>query len=262
MSVIVDSMYPDGGQPDFRTYFRTAWNANGFYFFGRAVDDSIDVTHANDWQRDNWEIYIDGDNSKGSSYDIPGDIQYRFIFGEDSATQGPGPSECDVAWVQTADGYTWELLIPDSILTDTNITLALDAIIGFEVQASDNDGGDRESITKWWSESNLSGIEPSCFGTAILTTTNNDKVEEEPLTISLSADAFNAEELSYTIPARSSVKVSVINVLGQVVDVPVSGVQSAGTYNAYIDEGIANGIYLIKLDACNQSVVEKSLMIK
>jgi len=265
MSVFVDGYYPDSGRPDFTTYFRVACNEYGLYLFGRAVDDSIDVTHANDYQRDCWEIYFDGDNSKGTSYDGHDDVQWRFVYGDDSATMGPGPSECDVAWVPTADGYTWELEIPATTLADNNITLDLGDVIGFEVQASDNDGGDREGITKWWSESYYSWLDPSLFGTAIIALSNSDEVPEEiNRNISLSAPAIltSAADITYTIPARSSVRVSVINVLGQVVDVPVNGVQSAGTYTASVDNDLANGVYLIKLDACGETSTDKVLLIK
>jgi hypothetical protein len=134
--------------------------------------------------------------------------------------------------------------------------------IGFEVQVSDCDGFDREGILKWWSANNDSYLNPSLFGTAIISV--SEIPEETTGSISLTTPPIltSTTDITYTIPARSSVRLSILNVLGQVVDVPVSGVQSAGTYNAYIDEGIANGIYLIKLDACNQSVVKKSLMLK
>ncbi len=255
-------MFPDSGRPDFTTYFRVACNEYGLYLFGRAVDDSIDVTHANDYQRDCWEIYFDGDNSKGTSYDGHDDVQWRFVYGDDSATMGPGPSECDVAWVPTADGYTWELEIPATTLADNNITLDLGDVIGFEVQASDNDGGDREGITKWWSSSNDSYLDPSLFGTAIVPVSEvPEKIAGEVL-LSVPAVLTSAADISYSIPARSSVKLSLINLAGQVVDVLVNEAQSAGTYTASINADLANGVYFCKLDACGETATDKVLLIK
>jgi endo-1,4-beta-xylanase len=133
--------YPEGAAPDFSTFFRAAWNGDGFYLFGRVVDDSIqvenEVTDDNEWQQDCWEIYLDGENEKSGDYD-KNDVYYRFVYGLDTATQGPMDG-FDIAWVQTDDGYTFELGIPVATLEDTNISLH-GQIIGFEVQCTDNDG--------------------------------------------------------------------------------------------------------------------------
>ncbi len=256
---------PDSGKPDFSTSFRAAWNAEGFYLFGRVVDDAIRL-HADDWQCDCWEIYFDGDDSKNSDYSDGNDVQWRFVFGQDSATQGPSSSECDIAWEQTFVGYNVELAIPTATLADTNITLASDAVIGFEVQAADNDGSVREGITKWWNKSNDSYLNPSLFGTAILSAVNEDKVPEEVATnIKLSAPAILTSNatISYTVPARSSVKLSLYNLAGQVAKTLVNEAQSAGIYNVPLEaSGLANGVYILKIDACGTTAINKVLLIK
>jgi hypothetical protein len=264
MSVIADGNFPDSGRPDFCTFFRAAVNSGNFYLFGRVIDDSIDADHANDWQADCWEVYFDGDNSKLGSYDGYDDVQYRFVYGQDSATQGPGPSDCDIAWVATdSTGYTMELEIPAATLADTNITLPQDAVIGFEVQVSDNDGADREGISKWWSPSNNSYQDPSLFGTAIINGGGISGPDANNI-ISLSVPAVltPAADISYSIPARSSVKLSLVNLAGQVVEVLVNEAKSAGTYTASPKANLANGVYFCKLDACGETATDKVLVIK
>jgi len=260
---------PDGGKPDFSTYFRAAWDADGFYLFGRVVDDSISLPDpvGNDWQCDCWEIYFDGDDSKSSDYTDGNDVQWRFVYGQDSATQGPSSSECDIEWVQTADGYNVELAIPTATLADTNITLALNAVIGFEVQVSDNDSTTREGITKWWNKSNDSYLNPNLFGTAILSVLNDDKVPEKELAsnIKLSAPAILTSNatIKYTVPARSSVKLSLYNLAGQEVKTLVNEAQSAGVYSVSLDaSGLANGVYMARLEACNETSTKKVTVLK
>jgi len=261
-------MFPDSGKPDLTGFFRAAWNEDGFYFFARVVDDSISVSSTLDHENDGFEIYFDGDNSKGTTYDGYDDIQWRFVYGQDSATQGPGPSECEAAWQTTADGYTFELALPATTLSDTNITLALGNIMGFEVQLQDNDGGTpaREGIAKWWDPTNLSWQQPALFGTAVLAASNGGKVPEGPvagnIALSVPAVLTSAADISYSIPARSSVKLSLINLAGQVVDVLVNEAQSAGTYTASINADLANGVYFCKLDACGETATDKVLLIK
>jgi hypothetical protein len=267
MSVIADGNFPDSGRPDFTTFFRAAVDVgNNFYLFGRVVDDSIDAIHPNDWQADCWEVYFDGDNSKLGSYDGWDDVQWRFVYGQDSATYGPGPSECDIAWVATdSTGYTMELCIPAVTLADTNITFMCYDIIGFEVQVSDNDGGDREGITKWWSPSNNSYLDPSLFGTAAIIAEPPPKAPDEPtnnIFLSVPAVLTPTADISYSIPARSSVKLSLVNLAGQVVEVLVNEAKSAGTYTASPKANLANGLYFCKLDACGETATDKVLVIK
>jgi hypothetical protein len=265
MSVIAGGTpnWPDSGKADFSSEFRAAWNSSGFYLFGKVVDDSIAFGTA-DWNSDCIEIYFDGDNSKAGSYGVD-DVQWRWVFGQDSATQGPSALEAEIAWLATADGYNVELAIPATTLADTNIVLSDGDVIGFEVQFADNDGGDREGITKWWSESNDSYLNPSLFGTAVITSSlNEDKVPEEAIAIKLSTPAIltSAAGISYSIPTSSAVKLSLVNLAGQVVEVLVNEAQDAGIYTASVSADLANGVYLCKLDACGETATNKVLLIK
>jgi hypothetical protein len=266
MTSVVDRVFPDSGRGDFSSCFRAAYDDDGdFCFFGTVVDDSIYTAGANSYEQDCFEIYFDGDNSKGSSYDGVDDVQWRYVYGLTNDSAGwkdPG----EVAWAVTDTGYNMELVISAAELADTNITLATGDTIGFEVQVADNDGNGRECMTKWWSESNNSWQQPVLFGTAILTLDGQEGIAETPaynIDLSIPSVINSIAGISYTIPARSSVKLTLFNVAGQAVATPVDEVRDAGTYTATLNaSGLANGVYLCTLEACGGATTRKVMLVK
>ena len=259
--------FPDSGYLDFLTSFRAAWNTDGFYLFGKVTDDSLyvedPVTGDNEWGLDCWEIYFDGGNEDAGSYDA-NDVQYRFVYGIDTVTQGP-VGGFDIEWVETDDGYTFELEIPATTLSDTGITLATDQVVGFEVQVADHDGAvegatGREGITKWWSSSNDSYQNSALFGTAVFTSFNEDEIAEEAVSINLAVAPVitSSAIVSVDVPAGVDASVSLYNVSGQKVqDLAVEG--GKASLNA---AGLANGVYLCVLEAGDEIVSKKVSVIK
>ncbi|MEO0292792.1 MAG: sugar-binding protein [candidate division WOR-3 bacterium] len=265
MSVGGERSYPDGGRFDLSSYYRIAWNADGIYFYGKVVDDSIDTQHQNPWERDSWEIYFDGGNEKAASYD-GNDVQWRYVYNEETGNPGPGSvSGGTIAWTSTSDGWALELVIPvDSLKKDGNPLFPLQEgqIIGWEAQINENDGGNRQNMLKWWSYSNDSWQNPSLFGTAVLSVLG---VAEAPLAVKLSAPALvnSNAKISYTILARSSVNLKLYNLVGQEVKTLVKGVKDAGTQEAELDvSDLANGVYLLKLTAGSSEVAKKITVLK
>jgi len=255
--------FPDSGYLDFLTTFRAAWNADGVYLFGSVLDDSIyaeEVTNANEWQMDAWEVYFDGDNSKNSNYSDGNDVQWRFVYGIDTATQGPADG-FDIAWNETDGGYDFELGIPAATLEDTNITLEDNKVIGFEVQVADNDGSGREGITKWWSESNDTYLHPSLFGTAVLLAAGAGIAEPEVasnIDLSVAPVITSSAIVSVNVPAGVIPKVSLYNITGQKVkDLAVEG--GKASLNA---ASLPNGVYLCVLKAGDEVVSKKVSVIK
>ena len=259
---------PDSGSGDFSSIFRAAWNTEGFYVFGKVWDDIVyvadPVTDANEWGLDCWEVYFDGGNEKSGDYDA-NDVQYRFVYGQDTATQGP-VGGFEVAWAETDIGYNFELSIPAATLTDTGITLAHNQVIGFEMQCTDNEGDGREGITKWWSSSNDSYQNSALFGTAILCDNWSGILSEtipDNIRLSISSLISSSTEISYTIPAKSSVKLNLYNISGQKIRPIFKGVRDPGTYTLYADLlDLANGVYLCNLETEIGSATKKVLVIK
>jgi hypothetical protein len=276
---IGETDYPAGGYNDFASFYRVAWNADGFYFFGRVVDDIIYTDGANSYEQDCFEIYFDGDNSKGSSYDA-NDIQWRYVYGVTDDSAG-WKDNGDVAWAESENGWNLELSIPVADLQKGGtqlFDLTAGTVIGWEVQTAENDGDGRDLMNKWWSESNMSWQQPALFGTAVLVEETSAPVLAPPpdpgagiaepavdnaIKLSVSSVVSSIATVSYELPVRSSVGISVINIAGQVVATLDEGVKDAGAGSATIDaSGLANGVYLIKLSACGKVAGSKILVIK
>ena len=69
--------------------------------------------------------------------------------------------------------------------------------------------------------------------------------------------------ISYTIPTRSHVTLSVFNTLGQKVAGLVNGEEEAGSYNITFDaSGLASGVYLYRMQAGSFVQTKKLVMVK
>jgi hypothetical protein len=259
----------DGGGADLSAYYYAAWSDNGISFFGHVTDDSV-VAHSDPTTAqhvtDSWEIFIDGENEDAGSYD-DNDVQFRWAYDlAEEINYGDLPNE-EVAWAEVDDGYDFEVFIPASDLADSHsITLELDKVIGWETQVNDIDvEGARQNQIKWWEGDDASWSNPGLFGTAMLSQTSGIEEETASADIALSAPVIlgAGATVSYEINARSSVSLALVNVAGQVVKVLDAGVKSAGAHSASIDaDGLANGVYLVTLDACGTVAAAKTLVIK
>jgi len=151
--------------------FRVMWDDNNFYFLAYTQDDVLYDNHDNVWENDGWELYFDADNSKGTSYDNVDDMQIRIEHRDQTSADIDAGSWANkdnfvFANVDTLNGYMLELQIP---LAELKIPGEWGGEFGFEVQQNDNDGADREHISKWWLlEGDRSWLDPSLFGTARL----------------------------------------------------------------------------------------------
>ena len=157
---------PPDDDSDLSGIFKVMYDADNIYFF-LAVQDSVLDYEFSDYRGDSVEIYFDGDNSKGSSYDGINDNQIR-INTDDTVLDDLGKN-------LPIDGTTFKVLLTD---TGYNIEAAFPLVVlqlvpeqtfGFEVQLNDNDGGGgRETMIRWFSNDNNSWQDASLFGEAIL----------------------------------------------------------------------------------------------
>ncbi|MEJ2306854.1 MAG: sugar-binding protein [candidate division WOR-3 bacterium] len=251
------------GDGDLSAYYWAAWNEDGLYFYGEVVDDSVMIKAdptADEHVSDSWEIFLDGDNSKGASYD-DNDVQFRWIYDYDYETNVDAESE--VVWAETGTGYALEMAMPASYLADSfATTLADELVIGWEVQVNDAEvEGLRENQIKWWNHDDRAWQAPSYFGTAIFTDVNEDEIAEEVVSsISLAvAPVISASAIvSVDVPAGVDASVSLYNVSGQKVqDLLVEG--GKASLNT---AGLANGVYLCVLEAGDEIVSKKVSVIK
>ena len=154
------------------------------YVLGESAEIGTPVRDSTEFFRDDSiDIFIDANNSKGSSYDgiddrhmiiplitSPGDTS---ISNTTAITAGPNSASLPPVEFATCvcnDQFTWEVKIP---LAEFGIQI--DTPFGFEVQLNnDDDGGERDSKWGWFHPSrttedvdNTFAI-PSFMGTAVL----------------------------------------------------------------------------------------------
>jgi endo-1,4-beta-xylanase len=131
------------------------------------VQDSVIDYEFSDWQGDGVEIYFDGDNSKGDSYDGINDNQIRITVDDVELA--------DIDSSLPVDGTAFKVLLTDlgynveASFPLAKLQVSPDTIIGFEVQINDNDSaGGRQTLMRWHSDDNDSWQNPSLFGQAQL----------------------------------------------------------------------------------------------
>jgi len=180
---------------------KAMWDGNNLYILFYSVDDAyLDLPANPNWNQDAIEIYIDGDNSKikdGVAPDpggglAPDDFQftishwlkgneaghYYYAFGTVIDTSGIEYKLADVSSDGGGfQGWITEIKIP---LRALNIETPAGQLIGWELQQDEGDAPatQRESMSKWWSNSNNSWTDASLWGTAVLSTREVDTVLE------------------------------------------------------------------------------------
>ena len=153
-------------ESDLSGAFKVMYDDDNFYFFIAVQDSVLDYTFS-DWQGDSVEIFFDGDNSKGSTYDGVNDNQIR-INTDDVELADIGSS-------LPVDGTAFKVLLTDvgynieAAFPLEKLQIVPENVFGFEVQLNDNDDGSgRETMIRWFSNDNNSWSDASLFGEAVL----------------------------------------------------------------------------------------------
>ncbi len=148
------------------TYYAT-WDDTNLYFFVRVTDDVLVSDSPEPYEDDGVEIYIDGDNAKGDSYDS-NDFQFTFKYNDGTLYEiGNGYDVSNAAFemIETADGYDLEVVFS---LASLGIVPNAETSIGLDVHLNDDDGSGRESKLAWFATADSSWNDPSLFGEANL----------------------------------------------------------------------------------------------
>ena len=162
-----------GSKPaDFAGKYRALWDNNNLYF----LVEVSDATKTNDsgsswWEDDVIEIFLDGDNSKGDSYDGQNDFQLGFRWNDANINIGGG-SKTNITGIvkniyATASGYSLEVSIP---WTTIGVTPTIGNKIGLDVEVDDDDnGGTRDTQMSAYATTSDAWSKPSVFGTGFIT---------------------------------------------------------------------------------------------
>jgi hypothetical protein len=251
------------GWNDLQFSYRCMWDAAGFYFFGQVIDDEIDNTGSNNYECDSWEVYFDAQNLKNDgSYVAGNDKQWRYVY--NMTDYNPGwvdPGTC--AWLETDDGYDFELFIPaDSLL----FPMEADHEIGWDCQVNDRDNASRETMGKWWDPTNDSWFNPAGWGTAVLV--GDDAVESDRMPARYSfvdnyPNPFNPQTtIEYQLSKPAKATLSVYNLVGEKVATMVNNASEtqfkfdAGAHN------LTSGVYIYRVVAGNEVLTNKMMLLK
>jgi hypothetical protein len=163
-----------GARPaDYNGKWRALYDNNYLYM----LVEVNDATRTNDsgpnwWEDDVVEIFLDGNNSKGASYDGVNDFQLGFRWNDNTVHPG-GNSVTNTSGINfrlyaTASGYNAEIAIP---WTTIGTTPAIGKAIGLDVQIDDDDnGGTRDAQITSFATNSTAFQNPSVFSTVYMTT--------------------------------------------------------------------------------------------
>jgi hypothetical protein len=157
---------------DFSAQWRGMYDATNLYMLVEVVDaNKVNHSNANWWEDDAVEIFIDGNNSKGTSYDKVNDFQLGFRWndtqihiGSNSVTTTTG---IKFAIQNTTTGYNLEAALPWATI---GVTPALGSAIGLDIAVdNDNGGTTRDFQATAFATTTTAWSDPSVFGTVYLT---------------------------------------------------------------------------------------------
>ncbi|OQP59226.1 carbohydrate-binding protein [Niastella vici] len=233
-----------GSRPaDYSGKWRALYDNNYLYLLVEVSDATrINDSGGNWWEDDVVEVFIDGNNSKGTSYDGTNDFQFGFRWNDNTVHTG-GNSVANTSGINfnmyaTASGYTAEIAIP---WTTIGTTPAIGKAIGLDVQIDDDDnGGTRDAQTTSFATNTTAFQNPSVFGTVYMTTCSGSG--NQPPVANAGADvSLNAGTTSVTLhgtgndPEGNAITYSWTQVSG-----PAVTISGATTANPAIS-GLADG---------------------
>jgi hypothetical protein len=189
-------VYPSGATTfnDAALSWRAMWDNDYLYVFVNVVDDIfLADDRAAGWHGDSVEMWLDGDNSKGGTYDGINDLGYTYFYSNDPEDPIIFHPSGGVAgeWHMNTTGHkvasAWsdmgvnlEYAIPMKNL-GANPPLP-GQLMGFDVDYNDNDEANnaRETKVKWFDITDYSWTNPSLMGTIELVDRVVNDITEVP----------------------------------------------------------------------------------
>ncbi len=196
-----------GGIPgDYSGQWRAMYDAQALYVLVEVDDNDLNNDSGGEWWNDDViNIFIDGDNSKGSSYDGINDFQLGFRWNDSGINVG-GNSVNNTTGVNftlfaTSSGYGLKVAIPWSTI---GISPSVGYTLGFDVAVDDDDnGGARDSQISSFATSDAGWTNPGLFGSVYLTTCEAITPTTPVITSPLSITRLDGESINYTITASN-----------------------------------------------------------
>lgn len=161
-------------RPDLAAGYRILYDDQALYLLVDVVDDArYNDSQAEWWEDDGVEIYLDGNLSRGTTYDGVDDYQLLFRWHDDTVQIGPNSAPLPIGLrfqqVDTSNGYRVAVAIP---LTAVGMNPKVGDTFGLDVHVlDDDDGGGREHKLAWHTVVDDSWFNPSRFGVVELAAT-------------------------------------------------------------------------------------------
>jgi oligosaccharide reducing-end xylanase len=152
---------------DLEGRFAVVWDASALYILAIVSDDQVVSDSTYPWEDDCVELFIDGNQSRGTSYDA-NDVQYVFRVGAQDAREVSKGKIAGVTYAvkATAQGYVAEIRVPFSAIGVQGFN---GKRIGIDVHVDDDDdGGSRDAKLSWWGTADNAWRDPSALGRAYL----------------------------------------------------------------------------------------------
>ena len=287
----------EGGSPldslvvhwkDHLATFRALWDEKNFYVFVTVLDSALEgvVDRGSPWNDDCVEIFFDGTNSKGTTYDTacaqwrydypeaPGDtgvvgnlLQHTPKVARKHITAAPA----GLNFTGAVNGYTLEVAIPKDSLAGRHNFLKADNEVGFEISSGDRDNTlPQHSILHWWTTNGQTWNNASLFGTILLVDQYSTAVPQRSAVVTdfrleqNYPNPFNpTTQITFSLAKTGIVKLAVYNILGQQVAMLVNGSRNAGPQTVTFNAGtLSSGVYFYKLEAGGTVLAKKMMLLK
>lgn len=140
---------------------KTLWDSQYLYVYAVVTDTLLSDASRNAWEQDSFEVFIDQNNAKTTSYEAD-DGQFRVNFNNVQSYNGNAKVELITSATKIVPGgYVVELAIKFDAITPQEGML-----IGFDFQVNNDENGDgvRDSISKWNDPTDNSYMNTARFG--------------------------------------------------------------------------------------------------
>ncbi|MBE2235640.1 MAG: PQQ-dependent sugar dehydrogenase, partial [Anaerolinea sp.] len=150
--------------------WRILYDDARLYVLVEARDDVLINDGPNWYDDDIVEIMIDGDHSRGSSYDGVNDFELGFRWNDPAIIAGvnsaPVPPGAQFSMVGTGEGYVLEFSLP---LAEIDVQPVDGYTFGLDIHVNDDDdGGPRDTKMAWYGVEDNAWQAPVYFSTATL----------------------------------------------------------------------------------------------
>jgi hypothetical protein len=272
-SPVVDS------DPMFGSFITTypCYDNDNMYVFMDVVDQVVvDIPANPTYNQDAVEIYFDGTNDHTTETSLKSGVQWQFTIPHWVMGQEVGHIGTCFGTVVDTTGIVYKMVDHDLVGNNKSITeegsgyylevkiplaalgMYVNVPFGFELQKDNSNDASvgRGGMEKWWNASNNSWANAGIWGYAKLFYPGDGvatKINNQPDQFALNQNypnPFNpSTTIQYGLPARSTVRLVIYNVLGQIVKDLINTEQQAGIQSLVWNANVASGIYFYRLEA-------------